>query len=652
MQTNAAYLSSVLWWKKTALQVASVMGLIWLLSGPTFAADSVSSGSEKAGEASEKSENSQEEAKVVVANKAEKKTTKASSFNLPDGLKWETNLDDPVIASPKAKKGGTYYGFLTSFPVTFRAVGPNSNSGFRGYLDEGQMGLLSRHPNTKNFLPSLATHWAVAKDNKTVYYKLDKRAKWSDGTPVTAEDFLFKIEFMRSPHIVAPWYNTYYTEEIEKVVVHSPEVISVVSGKEHMKTLLLAATSISPAHKSFYKLDKDWVKNYNWKVAPVTGPYRISSWKHGKYVTLKREKNWWAKDDKYYKGTNNFDTIHLKVIPEMESVWQNFITGKLTSHGLTMASYYHEKARGKVFDKGYIKKLWFYTDAATYPNILWINKTREPWSDKNIRYAFAHALNFDKVNEKLLRGEYIRQNAFAGGHDNYDNSKIKAREFSIEKAESFMKLSGWSKGDDGYWQKDGKKLTVKILLTNSLHQDRVVLLKEEARKAGFDIEINLQEGATGYKTIMEKSYDILWAAWNGAKFPPPRYWQYFHSEQAIKQSNNFTMTSDPELDKLIDSYKETFNEEKKQKLSQEILQFIHDDGAFIPGFINPFVRTSYWRHIMLPEVPGTKRGPNVRYYGWIDEEAEKQLKAYQKEGKSFGKDETINEVFRKKVDVK
>ncbi|MCY4379989.1 MAG: hypothetical protein OXC40_00230, partial [Proteobacteria bacterium] len=60
-------------------------------------------------------------------------TKNNKDFTLPEGLVWETNNSDPVIASPEAVPGGTYYSHLQDFPVTFRRVGPNSNSGIRSY---------------------------------------------------------------------------------------------------------------------------------------------------------------------------------------------------------------------------------------------------------------------------------------------------------------------------------------------------------------------------------------------------------------------------------------------------------------------------------------------------------------------------------------
>jgi microcin C transport system substrate-binding protein len=150
---------------------------------------------------------------------------------LPEDIEWLTNDSDPVYASPEAKKGGTFRDSLLSFPATFRSVGPDSNNSFAGVLRSNQLGLIGIHPNTENIIPELATHWAFGKDKKTMYFKLNEKARWSDGKPVTAHDFAYTIEFMRSEFIVAPFYNDYYTREIDRVIVYDDHTLAVVGTK-------------------------------------------------------------------------------------------------------------------------------------------------------------------------------------------------------------------------------------------------------------------------------------------------------------------------------------------------------------------------------------------------------------------------------------
>ena len=64
--------------------------------------------------------------------------------------------------------------------------------------------LVQRHPVTDKFIPVMATHWSVQSDQKTVYFKLDKDARFSDGHPVTADDYVFTWKMMLSNFVLDP----------------------------------------------------------------------------------------------------------------------------------------------------------------------------------------------------------------------------------------------------------------------------------------------------------------------------------------------------------------------------------------------------------------------------------------------------------------
>ena len=173
----------------------------------------------------------------------------AHTAQLPDNLDWQTNNNDPIFASPEAKFGGIYHTYMASFPQTFRTVGPDANGTFASWT-RSTMALLDRHPNTDNWLPSIATSWAFSDDHKTVYFKLDPKAKWSDGKPVIAKDFTFILQMMRSKDIVAPWYNDFYTKEVSDVIAYDDHTSAVVSCKPRKPDELMVYVNLShiPAH--------------------------------------------------------------------------------------------------------------------------------------------------------------------------------------------------------------------------------------------------------------------------------------------------------------------------------------------------------------------------------------------------------------------
>ncbi|MCP4134853.1 MAG: ABC transporter substrate-binding protein [bacterium] len=565
---------------------------------------------------------------------------------LPPNIKWKTNDSEPEIASPKAKKGGTFHSAIETYPLTFRTVGRDSNNFTRSHFLNNQMGLLGLHPNTEKLIPALATHWAYDKDGKTMYFKINKKARWSDGEsdgePVTADDFIYTLEFMRSKHIVAPWYNDFYTREIDKVVKYDDYTISVSTTKK--KPELWLYVGISPTPKHFYgKLDKTFIKKYNWKVEPNTGPYTLASnHKNRKFLLFKRKKNWWAKDLKYFRNRFNVDEIKFKVIRDKNSIIEHFKKGNIDGYRATLPTDWHVKATGDVFDKGYAHKLWFYTDSRQPTWGLYMNLDRPLFKDINVRLAFAHAINFDKMNTQTMRNEAGRLPNFFTGYGVYTNKRIKARPFRIPLVEKYMKKSGWKRGPDGIWVKDKIRYSVNISYGEERYTPRLVVLKEEAKKAGIELKLRILEKSTSYKEIMEKKHEIAYMGWSASFRPSP--WQSFHSANAHKpQTNNINNLDDPEIDKMIDAYRNSSRTQERIRLIHKIQARIHKLCVWVPLDMVPFVRGIHWRWIKYPKVPGPKNmthlftKPMGYGYFWIDEEVKKETLQAKKDGKAFSK---------------
>ena len=123
---------------------------------------------------------------------------------MPPDLVWISNNEEPLFSSSDAKFGGTFRTHIASFPQTFRIVGPDSNGAFRGWLLDSRPTSVMRHPITQAWIPDITESWAYGTDNRTVYFRINSSAKWSDGEPITSEDYRFVLTLMRSPDIVAP----------------------------------------------------------------------------------------------------------------------------------------------------------------------------------------------------------------------------------------------------------------------------------------------------------------------------------------------------------------------------------------------------------------------------------------------------------------
>lgn len=523
---------------------------------------------------------------------------------LPDDIQWLTNTADPVFASPEARRGGTFHTALMTFPLTFRTVGPDSNSSFRSAILGNQLSLIGLHPNTLNIIPELATHWAFDLDKKTMYFKLNPRAQWSDGVPVTADDFAFTLEFMRSEHIIAPWYNDYYTQEIDRVIVYDDHTLAVVSTKAvpdlHLKL------GIAPTPRHYYQtLGPDFVRRYNWEIVPNTGAYQISYFRKGKYVMFKRKPDWWGNDLHYFNNRFNVDRVKFTVVRDFNVLWEYFKKARIDTFAMNFPQYWHIRSKTPQIEKGYIERIWFFNDTQQSAMGLWLNQDREIFRDPRLRYAFAHAMNVEKVIEQVLRNDYFRLESGFVGYGPYSNTEIRARRFDLEKVNEYMKEAGWRRGPDGIWTKGGRRFSVEVSYSIEEHTPRLVVLKEEAKKAGIELQLQRLDPSAAYKMVMEKKHDVAWMGWSTSL--RPQYWEHFHSVNAHKpQTNNITNTDDPELDRLIDAYRNSLDEAERIDLSRRIQARVHEIGCFVPTFMVPYVRQAYWRWWRLPTPPGTR----------------------------------------------
>lgn len=557
------------------------------------------------------SNETQTEIKNASPVNAEKPAPEPERYDeiLPESIEWLTNDTDPVFSSEKAKKGGVFRLAILSFPMTFRVVGPDANGSFRGAILDNQLSLINIHPNTGNILPELATHWAFDRDKKTMYFKLDKDARWSDGTPVTARDYTYTLEFMRSEHIISPWYNHYYTKEIEKVIVYDNHTIGVRSTKAmpdlHMRI------GIGPVPRHFFDpLDNTFVETFNWAVVPNTGAYQISDFKKGKFIKFKRKKDWWAKNKRFFRNRFNADTVTFDVIRDVNLQWEHFKKGKLDVFGLTMPKYWHEKSKTAIFEKGYARKIWFFNDRERSARGMWLNQDKEVFKDRRVCQAFAHAMNIEKVMSQVLRNDYFRLPQAFFGYGDYTNPDIRPRTYDIEKVNRLMTDAGWDRGGDGIWARAGQRFSVKVTYYVDEHTPRLVVLKEDARKAGIELLLDRQDSTAAFKKIQEKKHDVAWMAWTTNL--RPTYWQGWHSDNAHKpQTNNITNTDDPDLDRLIEIYRASLDAAERMELSRKIQVLIHETGAFVPTFMIPYIRQGYWQWVQLPEFHGTRRSDTL-----------------------------------------
>jgi len=284
------------------------------------------------------------------------------------------------------------------------------------------------------------------------------------------------------------------------------------------------------------------------------------------------------------------------VIRDVNLQWAYFKKGKLDTFALTMPKYWYNKSDIPLFEQGYIHKIWFFNDHERSAQGMWLNQDKEIFKTRQLCTAFAHAMNIEKVIDKVLRGDYFRLSQAFSGYGEYSDPTIQPRQYDMDKVGTLMMSEGWERGGDGIFQKDGKRFSVTVTYSYEEHTPRLVVLKEDALKAGIELVLERLDATAMFKKFLEKKHDVAWMGWSTNR--RPSYWQGWHSDNANKPQT-------------IERYRASLNEKERILLSLEIQQAIHETGAFVPTFMVPYVRLGYWRWVELPDFHGTKRSDNL-----------------------------------------
>ncbi|MBL4682639.1 MAG: hypothetical protein JKY88_18215 [Pseudomonadales bacterium] len=592
--------------------------------------------------------------------------------DLPTNLEWQNGSHLADIGSDKAVKGGTIYSRLQDFPRTLRVVGPDSNGSFRPYiLDYTSLSLAGRHPDEFEFYPGLAESWAVDEENKTVYVKLNPEASWSDDVPVTSDDFMFMFFFNQSSYIVAPWYNNWFGTQYLNITKFDQHTFSITipDAKPDMDNRVL---SLGPKPQHFYKeLGDDYVDRYQWRFQPTTGPYVIKEKdiKKGISIALTRKKDWWAKDNKFWRNRYNMDKIHLSVIRDTPKVFETFKRGEIDQFGLNLAEYWYDKLPNDDKDvaAGYIHKSVFYNQHPRPTFGLWINSSRPLLDNNDIRLGIHRATNWQLVIDKFFRGDYNRMQTSSDGYGEFSHQTLTSRLYDIDKALSYFAKAGFTeRGPDGILvNTEGTRLSFTLSSGYEAYKDVFTILKEEAAKAGLDFRIEVLDGTSGWKKVQEKQHDIHFLALGVGLELYPRFWETYHSDNAYDdafmedgsvnpdrkvrvQSNNMEMMASFEMDKMIDQYRNSGDKAEMINLAHRMTELHHEYGSFVPAFYQPFYRTGHWRWIKYPDGFNNKHSNNAtqHYVHWIDTKLREETLAARKAGETFEPEINVYDQFK------
>jgi len=453
---------------------------------------------------------------------------------------------------------GDISGFLTA--VTSDAASHDAAS----YLFNG----LVRYDKNIQLEGELAERWEVSPDGKRIVFHLREGVRWHDGVPFTSEDVLFTYRKMIDPRTPTAYAEDF--RQVRRAFAPDPRTFVVEYDRPFAPALASWGMSILPKHL----LEKypDISKSPLNRERPVgTGPYRFVEWKPGQRLVFE------ANPD-YFEGRPYISRVVVRVIPDQAAMFLELKSGGIDSMTLTPLQYTRQTETEEF--RRHFNKYRYVAFNYTY---LGFRLSHPLFSDKRVRKAIAHAINKKEIIDGVLFG--LGQEAtgpYKPGSWVY-NPNVPRYPYDPARARALLAEAGWRDVDgDGILEKDGRKFAFTVL-TNAGNESRAktaAIIQQHLAAVGIRMEIRTVEWAAFINEFVDKRrFDAVILGWSVT--PDPDQYDIWSSKKTGPRELNFVGYANPEVDRLLEEGRRTFDPEKRKKAYFRIQEILADDLPYI-----------------------------------------------------------------------
>ncbi len=557
-----------------------------------------------------------------------------SYISIGDTPKYTSDFKSLDYVNPDAPKKGRVvlpaYGTFDNFnPYIFKGTASPEVVG----LTLDSLGVTpADDPETA--YPLLAEKFELPKDKSFIGFFLDSKAKFSDGSPVTADDVVFSFNSLITKG--SPIYKFYYAD-VDYVKKISPRHVRFYFKKDIKNRelpLILTALKIFSA-KDF--ANKEYDKPV--LIPPLgSGPYIVKNFEAGKYIIFERNPNYWAKDISTRKGMFNFDEIKYDYYQDTTVTLQALFAGNIDLRTEYIAKSWATGYNNDLIKTGKIKKQAVPHNRPASEQFFAFNTRKEKFSDPRVRRAISFAFNFPWANKNLFYNQYQRLNSFFANtrfaatgiptdlelqaltelenpapddilitpiEEIFRNDSLSDRE-NLKKAVELLKTAGYDFINEKMCNtKTGEPLTLEIIVNaaNGNTFTRVLLpFIENLRKIGIKATTRVLEVNT-YKNKMDKfDFDMVIAGFSGTSMPGSEQKDLWGSAAAdVEGSNNLIGIKNPSVDELIKKLIETEENEQYTAYVRALDRVLLFNHYVIFNWYTNTDRIAYWDKFSFPE---------------------------------------------------
>lgn len=420
-------------------------------------------------------------------------------------------------------------------------------------------------------------------DPQTIVYKINPAARWSDGVPISADDFVYNWQVQQ------PGATDVDGKPIE-FVAPGEDVIQSVTGSADGKTVTVVLKQRTPEWKSIFARNltpahiarqKGWNSGFNSfdpSVVVSGGPFRIESYRPGQDLTLVRNDRYWGKPAV-------LDSVVFRFVPSAES-----ITALRNGEVDVVSPRFQTDLREQLAS---LPDVAAQTATGLQAELLDFNLANDLLADARVRQAFALALDRKGITDRTVgsfdRGSKVLNNRlFAPGQPGYvDTSDGRYDGRDVAGARRLLESAGFARGDDGVYVKDGRRLSLRMQTTagDALREAQVQLIQAQVREAGFDVQIvNAVSASQVVTNLKSGTIDVASYAQSMSVYPTTTNSTF--GTQGGANNNRF---SDPRVDELYSQARQELDDAKRWAILNDIDRILWRHMARIPLYQRPVV---------------------------------------------------------------
>lgn len=534
-------------------------------------------------------------------------------------------------ANPDAPRGGRIVfgntgGFDSLNPFVQKGT-PPWQLRFWGY--ESLMGRSWDEPFTLYGL--LAESIRTAPDRSWVEFTLRPEARFSDGSPVTVEDVIWSYETLGSQgHLRYRGFSS----QISEIKQTGPRSLRLSFNTDDRELALIAG--MRPILKKAQWVGKDFTQSGLSEIPIGSGAYVVSGFEAGRYVTFRRNPDYWGNDLPFRRGTQNFDEMRIEFYGDQTVLFEAFKAGELTANREFNAEKWQTQYDFPAVQRGDVIKSEIPHQRPSGMTGFVMNTRRAPFDDWRVREALLLAFNFEYINDTMTGSVQPRITSY------FSNSELSMRSGpaagmvrdlllpfaeellpgalegytlpvsdgtarnrgNLRRAVSLLAEAGWRVQDGELRNESGKPFSFDVLLRqgDGDNQTIIEIYRRALARLGIGISVSTVDDAQYAARIAEFDFDMTNFRRDLSLSPGNEQRLYWGSQgRDSPGTRNLMGVASPVVDALIDAMLSSERREDFTAAVQALDRVLTTGRYVIPIWQYDVGRIAHDRHLRYPD---------------------------------------------------